>query len=102
MANQCYFNGNFYQCVTATSAGESPATAPAKWSLVQIPARWRWLLVRLTYSHLLELDGQTDKSMEQRQLVIDDERRGLDQAIRVEANKEAFLARPHVRMSNQF
>jgi len=34
------YNGNFYQCITATDAGEKPVSAgvsSAKWSLVKIP-----------------------------------------------------------------
>ena len=97
MADQCYFNGNFYQCVTATTAGESPASAPAKWRLVKIPDRWRWALARLTYANLLELDGQKDKANAERANAISDERRGLDMIIRTEANQERFLQRPAVR-----
>ena len=99
MADQCYFNGEFYQCTTPTAAGESPDTAPQKWSRVQVPARWRWMLSRLTYAHLLELDGQTEKSITQRNVAITDERRGLDAVTRVEANREGFLERPSVRQS---
>jgi len=29
--------GNFYNCISLTSAGESPYTHPSKWSLVKIP-----------------------------------------------------------------
>ncbi len=29
--------GNFYNCVTTTSAGDSPASAAAKWAIVEIP-----------------------------------------------------------------
>lgn len=98
MAAQCYFNGNFYQCVTDAAAGESPATAPDKWSLVQLPARWRWVLAKLTYANLLELDGQKDKANDERDHAIGDDRRGLDRMIRNEANNERFLERPHVRL----
>jgi hypothetical protein len=100
MSDQCYFEGDFYQCTAATSAGESPASAPAKWGKVQIPAQWRWMLARLTYANLLELDGQTDKAMAARSLAIGDERRGLDWMIRLEANRERFLQRPHLRQRN--
>jgi hypothetical protein len=50
VGDQAYFSsgtarGNFYDCITATSAGESPLTAAAKWSLVQIPFAFRgWLI----------------------------------------------------------
>lgn len=97
MADQCYQGGEFYQCVTATVAGESPSTAPTKWARVQIPARWRWMLAKLTYANLLELDGQKDKALAERAVAIGDERRGLDFVIRTEANRERFLERPEVR-----
>lgn len=32
------YRGNFYDCITATAAGESPATAAAKWQKVEIPS----------------------------------------------------------------
>ena len=60
--NQAYFNGDFWQCVTATNPGESPATAPAKWRRIAIPKTWRQVLAKLAYANLLELDGQTDKA----------------------------------------
>lgn len=31
--------GNFYDCLSTTSAGESPASAPNKWSQVELPRR---------------------------------------------------------------
>lgn len=101
MPDQCYFNGNFYQCRTATVAGESPLNAPAKWSQIAIPKDWRWVLARLTYANLLELDGQKDKAMAERALAVSDERRGLDFMVRREANRERHLERPetHLRQS---
>jgi hypothetical protein len=101
VSDQCYFNGEFYQATQATAAGQSPATAPGKWSRVQIPARWRWLLSRLTYAHMLELDGQTEKSSVHRNVGMNDERRGLVSVTRVEANREGFLERPSVRQRSQ-
>lgn len=88
MSNQCYFNGDFYQCVTATTAGESPTTAPAKWRKVKLPSKWRWVLAQLTYAHLLRLDGQTDKANVERNVATARDRVGLDELIRQEANEE--------------
>jgi hypothetical protein len=62
MDNQIYFNGDFWQCVTATTAGESPTSAAAKWRKLRIPKEWRRVLAKLTFANLLELDGQTDKA----------------------------------------
>jgi hypothetical protein len=96
--NQCYFNGDFYQCATATNAGESPATAPAKWRRVNIPQDWRWFLTQLTYAHLLELDGQTDKAATTRTKALESDRIGLTATIRREAQAEmSSLGRPSVQ-----
>lgn len=100
MADQFYFNGNFYQTKIESWPGETPLTNPEKFSLVQIPARWRWLLAKLTYANLLELDGQKDKAIAERASAIGDERNGLDWLIRVAANKEGFLERPKLRQRN--
>jgi hypothetical protein len=62
MDNQCYFDGDFWQCVTSTNAGDSPDSAPTKWRRISIPKEWRQILKKLTYANLLELDGQTDKA----------------------------------------
>ena len=96
--DQCYFSGDFYQATANTNAGESPLTTPSKWSLVKIPAQWRWLLTRLTYAHLLELDGQGDKAEQQRTLALESERIGLTDTVRREANAELkLLGRPSVQ-----
>jgi hypothetical protein len=49
LAAQVYYDngttGDFWECVTATSAGESPVTAAAKWSQVDVPKfMHRWLV----------------------------------------------------------
>lgn len=101
MPDQCYFTdaagrGNFFQATAATTAGQSPATTPVSWSLVQIPAEWRWALAKLTYANALEMDGQKDKGAAEHQEAVEDERRGLHQMILREANRERFLERPSV------
>lgn len=92
MANQVYFNGHFWQCVAAASAGESPATHPEKWRRIQIPKRLRRVLSRLTYGHLLDIDGQKDKSLKE----LGDARELLEDLVRQEANKEHWRTRPNV------
>lgn len=64
---QVYFvpsvgNGNLYDCVTSASAGETPDSAPAKWSVVQIPLRFQGYLIWSAYSKALVADGQPEKS----------------------------------------
>lgn len=100
MADQCYHNGDFYQALEATAAGESPTTHPDKWAKIRIPAKFRWVLARLTHAHLLELDGQMDKAMAVRANAIGAQRVGLDDLIREEANRdEASRGRPNVHIT---
>lgn len=73
VGDQILFNSsgsvkNFYECVTATSAGESPNTAAAKWSLIEIPYLFQPYLVNGAYSDFLIMDGQTDKAGAQSRL----------------------------------
>ena len=54
--------GNFYDCLEDTAAGESPATTPAKWALVELPYTFRQYLIQGGYADWLMGDGQTDKA----------------------------------------
>jgi hypothetical protein len=96
MPDQIYSAGDFYQCQAATSAGESPVTAAVKWTRLDIPKRWRWVLTRLTYAHLLDLDGQGDKAAAERALAQGRMSLGLDDLIRTAANSEGWRNRPCV------
>ena len=99
MPDQCYFtDGHFYQCATATAAGETPVTNPAKWRKVRIPKAWRWMLTRLTQAHLLDLDGQTEKAALKRQEALSTDGVGLDDVVRQAANTE--IADPRASMNN--
>ena len=93
MADQCYFGGDFYQAREATSAGESPTTAPSKWSKIKIPAPFRPLLAQLAYGRLLQLDGQNDKAI----VELRSGQADLDDAVRVEANMESWRQRTEVQ-----
>lgn len=62
VGDQVLFNSsgetlNFYDCRVATSAGESPTTAPAKWDLVEIPYIFHTYLVHGALSDALKMDG---------------------------------------------
>ena len=76
--NQCYYNEDFWQCVTATSAGQSPATHPSKWRKIRLLSKWRWVLAQLTYAYLLAADGQTDKAAIERNVALGREQQGLN------------------------
>jgi hypothetical protein len=67
VGDQILFNSsgsvkNFYTCATATSAGESPNTAAAKWTIIEIPYLFQPYLVMGAYADYLRMDGQNDKA----------------------------------------
>jgi hypothetical protein len=57
MASQVYFNEDWYDCTAATSAGESPTTAPSKWAIVGIPVQFERFLVEAACAAALKGDG---------------------------------------------
>lgn len=65
--DQIYFtdsddNSNFWKCIVATSAGQSPSTTAASWEKLQIPASLFYPSVYYAYAEWLMQDGQTDKA----------------------------------------
>jgi hypothetical protein len=54
--------GNFYKCITATSAGESPDSAPTKWEVIAIDDVFFQAAIYRTYSDWLIADGQMEKA----------------------------------------
>ena len=54
--------GNFYTATATTAAGESPATTPAKWTVVPLPYLLRLYLIFGGYADWLASDGQDDKA----------------------------------------
>lgn len=71
VGQQVYFTttagiGNFYDCISATSAGESPVSAASKWSVVQVPYIFGQYLIWSAYADLLGSDGQADKAEQAR------------------------------------
>lgn len=88
MPDQAYYDGDFWQARTLALPGESPGTNPEKWARITLLAKWRFPLTRLTYAHLLTLDGQTDKAAIERSVAYGRERIGLDDLIREEATAE--------------
>lgn len=67
MPTQAYFEvdgeGDFYACVSPTSPGESPTTAPEKWAKLEIPAILERFLVEQALCFLMMGEGQLDKRM---------------------------------------
>ena len=54
--------GNFYTAVVTTTAGDTPESAPAKWSVVALPYIFRQYLMAAGYADWLTSDGQADKA----------------------------------------
>jgi hypothetical protein len=64
---QVYFvnsigNGDFYKCLTATSAGESPDSAAAKWEVIPFYSVFYNYVLWQSYGDWLVSDGQADKA----------------------------------------
>lgn len=57
------YPGNMYDCVTTTSAGESPESAASKWSVVNIPRIFQRYIERGAYADYLLSDGDNEKAM---------------------------------------
>lgn len=53
---------DYWRCTSATSAGESPETAPSKWELQPVPESLFNALVWQTYGDWLIQDGQAEKA----------------------------------------
>lgn len=65
--NQAYYvsttaEGNFYDANQATTAGDTPESAPTKWDVVSIPYIFERYLVQYGYGQWLRHDGQDDKA----------------------------------------
>lgn len=53
------FASDFYTVATATSAAQTPATHASKFSVVEIPARFRTALIHFSAAHWLRAQGAT-------------------------------------------
>ena len=56
-----YYNGDFYQALAATLAGESPTTTPGKWQILAMPYVFRNAVPQAVYADMLRIDDQQDK-----------------------------------------
>jgi hypothetical protein len=64
--DQVYFTdsagrGNYWKCVAATSAGESPSTTPSKWQVIPLYTVFLQYCIYRAYADWLISDGQLDK-----------------------------------------
>jgi hypothetical protein len=87
------YPGEFYDCVTAASSGDSPETDTDKWTLLEIPLVFESYLVRGTYADWLRSDGQAEKA------TIEDARaeKSLERAIARIVYGSGQASRPTVR-----
>lgn len=61
--DQVYFtDGDFWRCVTATVAGESPVSAPAKWERVDFPAWLGEAVAWRVFGEMAKLHGSDEDS----------------------------------------
>ena len=75
VGNQVYYSatgtpGNFYDCITSTSAGETPVSAPTKWSVTSIPLIFQRYLELGGYSDWLRNTGQIEKALQEEQVAM--------------------------------
>lgn len=56
------YPGNMYDCIVTTTAGQSPETTAASWSVVNIPRLFQRYLERGAYADYLVADGQAEKA----------------------------------------
>jgi len=67
VGQQIYFtdassNSNYYKCIVATSAGQSPSTTATSWQLLPIYNPFLQYCIYRTYADWLISDGQSDKA----------------------------------------
>lgn len=63
--------GDFWRCVTNTSAGESPATAAAKWERLEFPAWLRTPVARRAFADWLRYGAQREAARAEDQAADD-------------------------------
>ncbi len=60
-AGATYNTSDYYRCLVATTAGQSPETTAASWEIISLPEVFYGFLVQKTYADWLISDGQMDK-----------------------------------------
>lgn len=56
------FRGNFYNCIEATSAGQTPLSSPTKWGVVKVPSNFSRYLTRAIQSDYLRSEQQYEQA----------------------------------------
>ena len=81
---------NFYTCAVVTTAGQSPTTHPASWTILEIPYLFQPYMVHGAFADVLRMDGQMDKAAQQERLA--------EQYLEIEAAKLFNLQPQQQRM----
>ncbi len=73
VGDQVYFTdsdsvANYYKCIAAASAADTPESDPDKWELLEIPDSIFWAAVYRAYGDWLTSDGQADKGQQAYQI----------------------------------
>ena len=68
VGQQAYYSatgtrGNYYDCIITTTAGDTPVSAPTKWSVVSIPLIFQRYLELGGYADFLRNSGKSDAAM---------------------------------------
>lgn len=77
VGDQVYYDsatarGNLYECVTVTAAGQTPESAAAKWSLIEIPAAFETYLIHGAAADYLNADEEFDRRDREESLADED------------------------------
>lgn len=68
MAYQTYYDGDFWYCKAAASAGQSPATHPAKFERILIPYQLRGPVASIAAARLFAQEDNLEQSAGAEQL----------------------------------
>lgn len=84
---------NFYDCLVATSAGDSPVSAAVKWSLVSVPYIFGEWLIHAAAADMLSKDGKDDWSRDEMTLAQEALLKELDKLERQQGQEAPFEVR---------
>ena len=59
MPSQAYYSGDFWECVSDTTAAQSPDTHPAKWNRLALPEEWLPYLEEEAVAYAMQALGRS-------------------------------------------
>lgn len=92
---------DYYKCISATSAGEDPEDAAAKWQIQSVPEVLNQPLVWQTYGDWLVQDGQADKASQAYQMAEMKRLEEWDRFERQQPNSWQMNVNTHLTASNR-